>query len=53
MIEMTTAGHYTGFKLSVSRSQNVIYFSIIAVPKKSHFIIFAIQRFLQNMKKHM
>ena len=25
------------FELSVSRSQNAIYFSIIAIPKKSHF----------------
>ena len=30
-----------GSKLSVSRSQNAIYFFIIAMPKKSHFSIFA------------
>ena len=28
-------------------------FSIIAMPEKSHFTIFAIQNFVQNMKKHM
>ena len=33
----------TGFELSVSQLQNVIYFSIIVMPKKSHFTIFAIQ----------
>ena len=38
------------FKLSVSRSQNVIYFSIIAMPKKSCFTIFMIQNLVQNMK---
>ena len=27
-------------------------FSIIAMPKKSHFTIFVIQNFVQNMKKH-
>ena len=38
----------TGFELSVSRSRNAIYFCIIAIPKKSHFLIFAIQ----NCAKH-
>ena len=33
----------TGFELNVSRPENVIYFSIIAMPKKCHFIIFAKQ----------
>ena len=40
-----------GFKLSVLRSQNAIYFSIIRIPKKFHFTIFVIQIFVQNMKK--
>ena len=29
----------TGFELSVSRSRNAIYYSIIAIPKKSYFTI--------------
>ena len=29
------------FELSISRLQNAIYFSIIAMPKKSHFTISA------------
>ena len=29
----------TGFKLSLSQSQNVSYFSLIIIPKKSHFTI--------------
>ena len=41
-----------GFKLSISRSQNAIYFSIITIPRRSHFIIFAIQNFVENTKKH-
>ena len=36
---------YTGFELSILRSPNAIYFSIIAMPKKSHFTIFAINFF--------
>ena len=40
----------SGLQLRVSRSQNVIYFSIIAMPKKSHFTIFAKQSFVQNTK---
>ena len=43
----------TGFELSLSRLQKVIYFSIIVIPKKSHFTIFVIQNFVQNTKKHM
>ena len=43
----------TGFELSVSQLQNVIYFSIIVMPKKSHFTIFAIQNFVQNTKKRV
>ena len=39
--------------LKVSRLQNAIYFSIITMPKKSHFNIFAIQNFMQNMKTHI
>ena len=31
---------YTGFELSVLQSQNAIYFSFIAMPKKSHFTIY-------------
>ena len=42
-----------GFELSVSQSGNAIYFSIIAIPKKSHFTIFTVQNFVQNTKKHM
>ena len=37
-----------GFELSVSQSRNVVYFSVIAMPKKSHFTIFAIQNFVKN-----
>ena len=40
-----------GFELSISRLQNATYFSIIAMSKKSHFTIFAIQNFVQNTKK--
>ena len=40
-----------GFELSISRLQNATYFSIIAMSKKSHFTIFAIQNFVQNKKK--
>ena len=40
----------SGFELNVSRSRNAIYFSIIAMPSKSHFPIFAIQNFMQNTK---
>ena len=43
--------HLVGFELSVSRLQNATYFSIIAMSKKSHFTIFAIQNFVQNKKK--
>ena len=39
-----------GFELIVSPSRNAIYFSIIAIPKKSYFTIFMIQNFLQNKK---
>ena len=42
---------YPGFKLSVSQSQNMIYSSIIVMPKKSNFTIFTIQNFKQSMKK--
>ena len=42
----------TGFEISVSQSRNAIYFSIIAMPKESHFTIFAIQNFVQNTKQH-
>ena len=45
-------GKETRFELSVSRPKNTIYLSIIGMPKKSHFTIFAIQNFLQNTKKH-
>ena len=40
----------TGFEVSISQSQNVIYFPIIAMPKKSRFTIFAIQNLVQNTK---
>ena len=36
----------TGFELSISQSQNAIYFCIIAIPKKSHCIIFLVQNFV-------
>ena len=39
-----------GFELSVSRIQDAIYFSIIAMLKKSHFAIFVIHKFVQNTK---
>ena len=41
---------WPGFILSKSRLQNAIYFSIIAMPKKSHFTVFATQTFEQNTK---
>ena len=41
-----------GFELIVSPSRNAIYFSIIAIPKKSYFTIFTIQNFVQNTKKN-
>ena len=41
---------WPGFKLSKSRLQNAIYFSIIAMPKESHFTVFAKQTFAQNTK---
>ena len=44
---------FSGLELNVLRSRNAIYISIIATPKKSDFIIFAIQNFVQNTKKHM
>ena len=40
-----------GFELSVLQSRNAIYFSIITMPKKSHFTIFAIQNFVSSTKK--
>ena len=41
----------TGFKLSVSQSQNLIHFSTIAMPRRSFFTIFiVIQNFAQNTK---
>ena len=40
------------FELSISQSQNEIYFSNIPLPKKSHVTFFAIQNFVQNTKKH-
>ena len=40
----------TGFELSVSRLRNAIYFPIIVIPKKSYFIIFAMQNSAQNTK---
>ena len=42
-----------GFELSISRLRNAIYFFIIAMPKRSHFTIFTIQNFVQNLKKCM
>ena len=41
-----------GFILMVSQMQDAIYFSIIAMPKKSHFAIFPTQSFVENTKKH-
>ena len=49
-LELATFRQWAGVELSVSRSQNMIYFSIITMPEKSHFTIFAIQNFVQNMK---
>ena len=40
------------FELSVSGSQNAIYFFVTTMSKKSHFTIFTIQNFVQNTKKH-
>ena len=42
----------SGLELNASRSRNVIYFSVIAMPKKSHFTFLAIQNFVQNTTKH-
>ena len=36
------------FELRTLRSQIVIYFSIIVIPKKSHFIIFMLQKFVPS-----
>ena len=33
----------SGFELSVSRLRNAIYFSIVMIPKKSHFTISVIK----------
>ena len=38
-----------GFKLSISGLQNVIYFSIIMMPKKIYITIFAIQYFVKYL----
>ena len=43
----------TGFELGVSQSRSAICFSIIAIPKKSHFTIFVIENFVQNTHKNM
>ena len=51
-LKFTIQPDTSGFELSVSRSRDAIYFSIIAMPKKSHLTIFAIQNFVQNTKKH-
>ena len=51
-LKFTIQSDTSGFELSVSRSRDAIYFSIIAMPKKSHLTIFAIQNFVQNTKKH-
>ena len=57
----------SGFELSILQLRSTIYkntticklkhygttnFSIMAMPKESHFTIFAIQNFVQNTKKH-
>ena len=52
-LRTTTDMTRTGFELSVSRSRNAIYFSIVAIPKKSDFTIFAIENFVQNTKRHV
>ena len=36
------------FELRTLRSQIAIYFSIIMIPKKSHFIIFMLQKFVPS-----
>ena len=41
------------FELSISWLQKTIYFHNITMPKKSHFTVFVIQNFVQNMKKHL
>ena len=41
----------TAFELSVTRSRIAVYFSVIAILKKSHFTIFAIKILVQNTKK--
>ena len=41
-----------GFELSILQLRNAIYFSVIAMPKKSRFTIFTIQNFMQNATKH-
>ena len=40
-LRITTNITRTVFELRVLRSRNAIYFCIIAIPKKSHFTIFA------------
>ena len=43
--QLTIIGGVTGFELSISE------ISIIAMPKKSHFTIFAIQNLVENTQK--
>ena len=42
-----------GFKLSISGLQNVIYFSIIMMPKKIYITIFAIQYFVKYLLTYL
>ena len=43
---------YVLFKGRVQIKHIMIYFSIIAMPKKSRFTTFATQNFVQNTEKH-
>ena len=42
---------YTGVEIGILQLRKTIYFSIIAVPKKSHFNIFVTQSLVQNTHK--
>ena len=52
-LRTTTNITRSGFELTVSRLENLTYFCIIVIPKKSHFTIFATQNFVQNTKKQV
>ena len=52
-LRTTTNITRTGFELSVLQSRNTIYFSIIVIPEKSHFTIFAIEKLKKTREFHL